>query len=37
VFLTIGFVNMGICSFTIPIYVFGKRFRSMVSSATSSG
>jgi hypothetical protein len=31
VFVTIAAVNFVICGFTIPIYVFGKRFRSMVS------
>jgi MFS family permease len=31
VFVIIAAVNFVICGFTIPIYVFGKRFRSMVS------
>lgn len=30
VFWSIGGLNLGICVFTIPMYVFGKRFRALV-------
>jgi hypothetical protein len=32
VFNYITCINLGICALTIPAYVFGKRFRSYVSS-----
>ncbi|TVY83057.1 putative MFS-type transporter [Lachnellula suecica] len=35
VFVTIGILNLGICSFTIPIYVFGKRFRRMIARSST--
>lgn len=31
VFWTIGAVNLGMCILTIPMYVFGKRFRALVN------
>lgn len=31
VFNTLAGVNLGVCALTVPAYVFGKRFRSMVS------
>lgn len=35
VFWTIGGINLGICLLTVPMYVFGKRFRSLVSLLSS--
>jgi hypothetical protein len=32
VFVVLAGVNLGVCSLTIPAYVFGKRFRSIVSA-----
>ncbi|KAM3087905.1 hypothetical protein ACMFMG_001974 [Clarireedia jacksonii] len=32
VFMTIGFVNAGICMLAVPIYIYGKRLRSMLAS-----
>ncbi|KIX09274.1 uncharacterized protein Z518_00353 [Rhinocladiella mackenziei CBS 650.93] len=30
-FWTIGAINFGVCTLTIPMYIFGKRFRALVS------
>lgn len=35
VFDVITLINLGVCCLTIPAYIFGKRFRSMVSQAQS--
>lgn len=35
-FITIGSINAVICCLTIPIYMFGKRFRSMVARSSLS-
>lgn len=32
VFWSIGGVNLGLCALTIPMYIFGKRFRALVSA-----
>lgn len=35
VFTWITLINLGVCSLTIPAYIFGKRFRSMVCDSNS--
>jgi MFS family permease len=36
VFWSIGGVNLGICLLTIPMYIFGKKFRALVSAMFAS-
>ncbi|KAL5380856.1 hypothetical protein PMIN02_010487 [Paraphaeosphaeria minitans] len=34
VFVALAMINLGVCEMTIPAYVFGKRFRSMVARSS---
>ena len=34
VFVAITMINLGVCALTIPAYVFGKRFRSLVARSS---
>ncbi|KAK6613724.1 major facilitator superfamily transporter [Botrytis cinerea] len=34
VFTTIGFINAGVCMLAVPIYVYGKRLRSLIARSS---